>query len=190
VLYSVKPENLHTVLPAYDHAKVIETIGRYDATMQEDAEVLVKIGLACKAKSVLEIGTSLGNTAKLLAHYFGDVYTLDNALEEFGGHGERTGEVCRDIENVTQIIGNSLTPESYSSIEQPVDMVFVDDGHDYHHVVTNTFTAMQLIAPDGVLVHHDTYWESVMLGLKHLATVFDVWLVEDTYLAVVKSTIG
>ena len=186
MLLSVKAADLGSVLENYEADQKIDTIGQYDATMQEDAEVLVRIGLACKAERILEIGTSLGNTAKLLAHYFDQVYTLDNAMEEFGGHGEKTGAVCRDIDNVTQIIGNSLIPESYSVIDEPVDLVFVDDGHDYHHVVTNTFTAMQLTAPGGVLVHHDTYWESVMLGLKHLATVFDVWIVEDTYLAIVR----
>lgn len=186
MLYSAKEDELHNIIDGYSPSLVIDTIGEYDATMQNDAEVLVRIGIAQNAKKILEIGTSLGNTAKLLAHYFDVIYTLDNALDEFGGHGEMTGVVCRDINNVMQIIGDSLLPASYEAIDGLVDLVFVDDGHDYHHVVTNTFIAMQKIAPGGILVHHDTYWDSVMQGLTDLATVFDVWIVKDTYLAIVR----
>jgi predicted O-methyltransferase YrrM len=183
MLYSVKREKLHEIIDGYDNDAPIDTIGKYDATMQTDAEVLVRLGLAYKVKNILEIGTSLGNTAKLLAHYFEYIYTLDNAKDEFGGHGDRTGEVARGIDNVKQLIGDCLYPEAYNDIDVPIDMVFVDDGHDYHHVVTNTFIVLEMLNERGIIVYHDTYWESVMAALEDLAKVFDVWVIEGTYLA-------
>lgn len=152
-------------LPNYPLHKEIITMGKYTSSIQEDVDLLIKLGLAISAHNVLEIGTWNAETTKILAHYFDCVYTIDIAPK-----------VRLDIPNVTHLIGNSLAFDTYNEIVKPLQLAFIDGGHEYKHVITDTFHALRLMDTNGIIAFHDVAsWTDVRAALLDLSKVLDIY---------------
>lgn len=93
--------------------------------------------------AAFEFGTWRGWTTDLLAGYAQHVYTLSL-------HGP--AYCCRP--KVTCLFGDSLTFD-FSPYKGQMDLVFVDGGHDWKTVASDSMAAEALRKPDGVIIWHD-----------------------------------
>ncbi|MDQ4039104.1 MAG: class I SAM-dependent methyltransferase [Actinomycetota bacterium] len=130
-------------------------------------------------RSAFEIGTFNGGTTRVLAEAVPDdgrVVTMDLPPADFeasqrpvGFVGSEIGAAYRDspaAARITQLLENSLT---FDVVEHAAgyDLVLVDGGHDYVHGVADTRTALQLVAPGGLVVWDDfePYWHGLVRGI-------------------------
>lgn len=126
------------------------------------------------ARTFLEIGTNRGRTSWTVARNNPDlhVYTLDVPLSASSGDvelelgsddhhffrpGEACGEAFRDTpeaQRITQLWGDSATFD-FSPYAGAVDLVYVDGGHSYDYVKSDTENALALLSPGGTIVWDD-----------------------------------
>ena len=125
----------------------------------------------CQPRVIFEIGTYRGRTAlnfALNAPAGCKVYTLDlppEAPKTEGGNIWDQNLVRRaspgidyrgkdGSEKITQLFGNSVTFD-YAPYLGKADLVFVDGGHDYATVLSDTQNALRIVRPGGVIVWDD-----------------------------------
>ena len=104
---------------------------------------------------MLEIGTLDGRTTLNMAANSGDssrVFTLD--LPDQPGSGARfIGKPL--ARKITQLFGDSVTFD-YSSFRNAVDFIFIDAGHSYGNVMSDSLHALGLLRDGhGCIVWHD-----------------------------------
>ncbi len=108
--------------------------------------LIIGVGLIVEPDFIFEIGTFGGQTAKNLArHFIIPVITLD--LDQ-----SRAGDLSEY--GVTQKVGHSIQFD-FSPWYGKCGLVFVDGGHDYDTVKSDTQNALKLLTPDGAIVWHD-----------------------------------
>lgn len=129
--------------------------------------------------NVFEIGTFNGATARLIAEALpdeGKVVTLDLPPRDFDAtqspQGFGGGDVGRAYADspaagkITQLLADSLTfdPAPYAG---GFDLVLVDGGHEYSHGLADSRTALQLLAPGGLILWDDfaPYWHGLVRGI-------------------------
>jgi predicted O-methyltransferase YrrM len=130
-----------------------------------DGEV---IGCACRnagRSRILEIGTSLGETTKLMARNapMATIHTVNIPPEEISTGGtltthapsrEEIGSSYRQagFKNVEQIFANTATWEPGM---KSIDVAFIDGCHDYRYVINDTKKVLRLCRPGSVILWHD-----------------------------------
>lgn len=129
--------------------------------------------------SVFEIGTFNGGTTRVLAEALpedGRVVTMDLPPAAFDAtqspadfSGAQVGAEYRNSPaagRITQILADSLTFD-VGDHASTYDLVLVDGGHEYVHGVADTRTALQLVAPGGLVVWDDfePYWHGLVRGI-------------------------
>jgi predicted O-methyltransferase YrrM len=130
------------------------------------------LGAICqlrKPRRIFEIGTFDGATTMILATSAPDaeILTLDlppaaanaatDATEAANAAAGLVGVRFRDTpqaERITQLFGDSRQFD-FSPWYGTVDLVLVDAGHDYEFVVSDTRSALRLLAPGGVIIWDD-----------------------------------
>lgn len=142
----------------------------------EDHQGMLVAALArgLNARSFFEIGTNRGRTAWTVARNNPEahVYTLDVPLElsssevalDMGTddhHFFRPGAACGEAfagtpeaERITQLWGDSATFD-YAPYAGRIDMVYVDGGHSYEYVRSDTVNALAMLSPTGTIVWDD-----------------------------------
>ncbi|MCX6896561.1 MAG: class I SAM-dependent methyltransferase [Verrucomicrobia bacterium] len=152
-----------------------------------DVVVLLKCALGFRSRRILEIGSYLGHTARMLAENT-DAETRITTLDEFPGHGAayRGTPVAQKID---RRIGK-VSLEHFQPDEK-YDLIFVDADHRFESVVNDTRVAMSLLAENGVLVWHDYQQENHFHGLNGVPEALKIFSrsipiisLEGTYLAV------
>ena len=126
------------------------------------------------AHTFFEIGTNRGRTSWTVARNNPaiQVYTLDVPLcatsadvaLELGSDdhryfrpGEACGEAFRDTpeaERITQLWGDSATFD-FSPYAGAIDLIYIDGGHTYEYVKSDTENALELLSPTGTIVWDD-----------------------------------
>jgi predicted O-methyltransferase YrrM len=126
------------------------------------------------AGTFFEIGTNRGRTSWTVARNNPaiQVYTLDMPLDatstdakltmgsddhRFFRPGEATGEAFRDTpeaERITQLWGDSATFD-FSPHAGAIDLVYIDGGHTYEYVRSDTRNALEILSPSGTIVWDD-----------------------------------
>ena len=158
------------------------------------------------ARRVFEIGTFLGSNTLNMALNLpddGKVFTLDldahhaKGLEQLPEDAPLTklhlqSESQLDFANTTvarkinMLIGNSTTFD-FSPWKRSIDFSFIDGGHDYATVKSDTENAMEMAAiekPSCIMWHDYHNWEYPALTcyLDDLAKEREIFHVEDTTL--------
>jgi hypothetical protein len=174
-------------------------------------EELCKICLIVKwlqPKRILEIGTYNGMTTlqmALNAPADCTTYTLDLSSEQASKlELSRMDELIatqfkkrfqtttgsyfanRNALNIVQLWGDSGTFD-YSSIETPIDLIFIDAAHDYENKRKDSDTAFRILSPRGVILWHnysDVLCPDVTKCLGELAQQKKLWHLRNTSLAV------
>jgi predicted O-methyltransferase YrrM len=158
---------------------------------------LCRIARHADPKTIFEFGTFLGGTTlQLAANTDAEIFTLDLAPRghpdhvetEYWGQPDEPGLWFRDSpysSRIHQLYGNSQTYD-FSEYIGKVDFVFVDAAHKYDPVLKDTQTALELVAPGGLVVWHDYSFkaEGVRRVLEELATTRPLRHIGGTSLAV------
>ena len=167
--------DLEEFLPGSTGAPVqLERAGyEFGDTTVQDITILVLAAQAIDAKRVFEIGTFRGRTSMNLARNLSDdaqIYTLDLSDEEARAMG-LTGRLLEgsdmtDVINpeapscvlddtsldpslrqkITLLRGNSMTFD-FSPYRKSIDFVFIDGGHTYEAVDSDTRNALAMVRP-------------------------------------------
>jgi len=145
------------------HASAIHTF-----TKQDELETLLNLALALpNGARVLEIGSYLGAAScHLAAGLFdrkGTIYCVDTWNNETMPDGTRDTftEFSRNVAPVANMIRMIRKPSAElasDELETPLDLIFLDGDHSYEAARTDFGIASPLLAEDGVLALHDTWF--------------------------------
>jgi hypothetical protein len=110
-------------------------------------EIIILCTLAKYSKNIFEIGTLYGFTSCNMSYFNkGIVYTLD-CLD--------WGKV-RKNNNVINFIADSMD-FNFKRFHNSIDMFYIDGGHSYDVVKSDTVNAWDCIRQNGFLIWHDIY---------------------------------
>lgn len=87
---------------------------------------------------------------------------------------------------IVQLLGDSATFD-YSVIDGPLDIVFIDAGHDYENVRADSENAFRLLSPNGVIFwhnYHEVFCSGVTQYLSELAPSKKLFHLRNTCLAI------
>ena len=165
---------------------------------------------AAEPRTVFEIGTFDGFSTYHLAKNSGKdtrIYTLNLPVEEGAAesfspyslieyrgdsstHAELRdrglGSIYKATEaayKVTQLFGDSLTYD-YTPFLGQVDLIFIDGGHSYRHVTSDTDNALRMVSDRGIIVWHDfnTQHRDIHRFLRRLGRRKKLYHIIDTRL--------
>lgn len=163
--------------------------------------LLISAARAVGAKSIFEFGTCRGATSLNLAmNTDAQIYTLD--LDQQIEHIYPTDKACAEVHlanlnsldfigtewdsRVTVLNGNSREFD-FSPYRSQMDMCFIDGGHDYHTVASDTESAFRMVAGKkrSCIAWHD-YRHPDNSGNTYLidsvARERTIWHIEETVL--------
>jgi predicted O-methyltransferase YrrM len=204
-------------LPTHDAADVFPGIDRVEIAHQplvgRSANLKPhELALLCaavrwsKSRALFEFGTFDGRTAWHLARNAGPgakVWTLDLPMDHPArfapGHDRRVGRVngipvgekfaeTPESGRITQLYCDSLEFDPMP-FEGTIDFCFIDGGHGYEHVHSDTANALRMIKPGGLIFWHDysRWWPGVQRCLDECAATLPVFRVEGTALAALQT---
>lgn len=134
--------------------------------------VLAAIVRTVAPRTVVEFGTGRGSGTFVLAANSPDdasIYTLDLSNDT---RGDYTRKILRDNDDVglayrptpgakkiTQLLVPPGKPmhDSLTGLRKKVDFIYVDGDHGYQGVRDDTLAAVELAAPEAILLWHDFY---------------------------------
>ena len=100
-----------------------------------------------KNMKVLEVGSSLGHSTKVLSNLFGKVIAIDNLSER---HEQSKQLVNRD--NVEYVVMDVYRQQWNFEM---VDLVFIDCVHDYNHVKSDIENSLKFCNKNAIFVFDD-----------------------------------
>jgi predicted O-methyltransferase YrrM len=169
--------DLRDILPGVEAAdiKVFRSYDRKRDLSLDAQEVLAMCAMVShiKAGSIIEVGTSDGNTTlNLVANGAKDarIVTLDLPQDWKGGFEIQVPEMMKNVTDrskvggqyrqsayagqVTQVFGDSAKLD-YDTLSGPFDFAFIDGCHFYDYVKVDTENCVSHMRPGGLVVWHD-----------------------------------
>jgi len=152
---------------------------------------------------ILEIGTFDGNTTlNLAANAPSDAlittvdlppdweghltYNVPGALENFTGRASARAQFRHTAfeTRITQVYGDSAAID-WAALGGPFDLIFIDGGHSYEYVKSDTHNALGCLSVRGLVVWHDYGMiEDVSRAVDEIAGTVRVRAIRGTRLAV------
>lgn len=137
----------------------------------QELTCLLAVMKLIRARKVLEIGTYNGFTTLNLASNLDEqpdafVCTLDFTPEEAAGPIEHLSVACNpsqvgsrfkgesEAKKIRQVFGDS-TKIDWKTLGGPFDLIFIDGGHHFECVKSDTENAFRNLAPGGAIFWHD-----------------------------------
>jgi predicted O-methyltransferase YrrM len=169
--------DLRDIFPGIQAAdiKVFRSYDRKRDLSLDAQEVLAMCAIAShiKATSIIEVGTSDGNTTLNLVANGADkarITTLDLPENWEGGFEIHVPEMMKNVTDrsrvgiqyrestyagqVTQVFGDSAKLD-YAKLPGPFDLAFIDGCHFYDYVKVDTQNCQKSMKPGGVIIWHD-----------------------------------
>lgn len=151
-----------------------------------DVVVLAKCAIGFESARILELGSYLGHTAKLLAENTKPNVKI-TTLDEYADHG--TAYRGTSLENKIDRRIGKVSLEHFNTDEK-YDLIFVDANHHFNPVLNDTEVAFRLLSERGVVVWHD-YQQTNHFGksnqvpeaLKVLSSYVPIISIAGTWLA-------
>jgi len=140
----------------------VSEIGRYALKKQKDAAILFRTAEYLKAKTILEMGTSLGTTSLYLSSVpNSQVFTMEgcpNTLALAEDHFAQFGR-----QNITSILGDfyKTLPELLERIDS-IDLAFVDGNHQKEPTLFYFELLLPKLHNNSLLVFDDIHWSPEM----------------------------
>lgn len=140
-------------IPEFESSRVVITRGPTGpwATPLMDTFILLKAAAGFHPRRVLEIGSYLGVTARLLAENTSEecrIYALDQDQEH--------GQAYRGLpieQKITRLVGRA--GQGVAEPGAPYDMVFIDGDHEREGALQDSLLAWNLLSERGVIFWHD-----------------------------------
>jgi len=194
----VNESEIKDILPSYDQTIQYPDYDR-GLIMRSDIEVMLRLLKSTNSKSLLEIGTWLGKTTKILSLYLDKVYTLDIDRESTdlskitkGQIGELLyhkdiGSSCFDRKNVIQFYGDSASEKVIKMVKngigKHVDSCFIDGNHTYEYCLSDTNNMLSMVKHSGLMMWHDVKEEDGNGVIDVLNSFpFTVYSIKDTWI--------
>lgn len=182
---------LAAVLPGAESLPVTleNYVPRYGQPVPAEIVTVCQIVRFLSPQTIFEIGTFEGETTvHMAANSTARIWTLDLPPTQGrkGCHPDDPGWRIRETsygERCIQLLGDSRTFD-FGEWRGRMDFVFVDAGHDYENVRSDSLRAMELISEQGAIVWHDyaPYELGVVRALDELNE--QLFHIEGTSLAV------
>lgn len=140
-------------IPEFDSSRVVITQSPSGpwATPLVDTFVLLKGAVGFQPRRVLEIGSYLGVTARLLAENTSPECRIF-ALDLDSGHGRAYRGLPAESK-ITRLVGKSSG--EVASPGAPYDMIFIDGDHGRAGALQDSLLAWDLLSERGVIFWHD-----------------------------------
>lgn len=208
-MHHIRPYRIFTVIeaPAAERIVNVKLPQRQDLRLLETFLLVAAIRLV-NASRIFEFGTFLGSTTLNLALNIpsdGQVLTLDLDKQSTNQAKQDPADVpitqahlaakpsldflgSSVSGKVKMLTGNSTTFE-FSPWKRSMDLVFIDGGHDYDTVKSDTENALELVSmskPSCILWHdygNATYGD-LSSYLDNLSTQMEIFHIEDTMLCI------
>ena len=149
------------------------------ATMPIDIALLRALAKRYAVKDYFEIGTWRGESVANLAEVAEHCVTFNlpkNEIVNLTDNQQYADLHCffsKDLKNVTQIFGNSMTFD-FADHYGKYDMVFIDGDHHYDSVKKDTETAFKLLKDNrSIIVWHDYGLDPETIRWDVLAAILD-----------------
>lgn len=171
-----------------------ERVGKvYGWLKPHEAEVLERLALG---KVVMEIGCYMGRSTVAMVPGAYKVICIDSFL--FGKEKHKRDENGRPIPPAvkpdTREVFERNTKRWMGKIElyemntlkavklewEPIDLLFIDGGHDYETVLSDC-GFLKWVIPGGYAIFHDTSWKGVKQVLKEVMTDNPDWEAAENY---------
>jgi len=112
--------------------------------------------------TIIEIGTSYGNTAVLMAMAGRHVITIDNYSRRKIYHtGAKFEGVCKVLKEYNITVLKAKSQEMYDKFSN-IDLLFIDEDHGYKAVKTDIDNWLPRINKGGKMIFHDYgSWQGV-----------------------------
>lgn len=199
----LKRESVEKIFPALKNISIrLENMYEREVDMSLDIyELCILNSLVnyIKAKNILEVGTFDGNTALNLAANIdpkGTVYTIDlpqdktqdipvifdNSIphKQIGIQFKNT-----QYEKIIKQIYSDSTKLNWSTLNTPLDMVFIDGCHYYDVVKKDSENAKKYVRKGGLIVWHDYGMiNDVSKVVDELSDEIEIHIVSGTRLAI------
>lgn len=170
--------------------------GMYDGGVSMSERItLAQLVRFFQPRRIVEVGTFRGETTRLLIENAPEdarVWTIDlpedvrdaktvlHSSDSRLIRARNVGIVYRELglnDRVTQIFGDSQSPETWADVPADVDFAFIDASHSYEAVKADTENLLPRLKPDAVIAWHDYSAEdSAERGVgRYLRQMMDEW---------------
>src|SRR5262249_52838255 len=179
-----------TQLPALDIDTLFPGISEIPVTVSQlprgswstplvDQIMLTKIVKATHARSILEVGSFRGYTARVLAENLGEgglIHCVDKASDHGQAYQdtEAASRIRRHVGGLEEVVDTSLQGLEF-------DLIFLDADHSFAAVKRDTAMLLPRLAAKGLFVWHDysdwgwmTEWNRVPEALGELASTLPI----------------
>jgi predicted O-methyltransferase YrrM len=181
ILRCIEEAPLEQVFPGISHTRTIiqsavPAKGSFGNMPSAELIVIATICSYLKPKTIFEFGTYNGLTTLHLALNSPPetrVFTIDLSADDpirktmtddsFYTVEITVGEQFHnqlEASKITQIFGDT-TKYDHQALRGKVDMIFIDAGHTYDLVKSDTQKALDMLAPGGVILWHDYFYTQV-----------------------------
>jgi predicted O-methyltransferase YrrM len=157
---------------------------------------LCRLARSRAPRAVFEVGTYLGMTTRqLAANTEATIYTLDlppkghpdHVETAYWGQPEQPGASFQgtpEADRIVQLYGDSQTYD-FSAHAGTMDFVFVDATHEYDEVKRDSRSALEVLAPGGLILWHDyqPHFSGLVRALEELNTEVPIMHLGGTSLA-------
>ena len=141
----------------------IKDIAKHSAVTEKFGELLFRLVVKFRPKTIIEIGTSIGLGTLYLAmpDSRSKVYTIEGCPETARIATENFQ--ISDVKNITQVIGNfdKKLDEVLQETNQ-LDFVYFDGNHTKEATLKYFYTCLPLINNNSVFVFDDIHWSKGM----------------------------
>jgi hypothetical protein len=140
-------------IPEFESSRVVITHSPSGpwATPLMDTFVLLKGAVGFQPRRVLEIGSYLGVTARLLAENTPPECRI-YALDQDPGHGQAYRGLPIE-RKITRLVGRAT--QTLAASGAPYDLVFIDGDHGREGALQDSLLAWNLLSDRGVIFWHD-----------------------------------
>jgi len=92
-----------------------------------------------KKVSAIEFGTNKGQTTRVMSYLFNKVYTINSELWRH----DFAKQLNKDRTNIDYLVFDLYSTNQLHINDDEIEVVFIDAGHDYHHVISDIGRAIQ-----------------------------------------------
>ena len=162
---------INDVMLEFTQPKEVFTGGIH--TPPECRLLMYALAKAARANMIVETGYDAGYTTMALAETGAEVWAVDN-LSEYAIADVFARPLLAPYPKVTLHLSDALV--FIKGLEdESVDLIFVDDNHDYDHVEKEAIEVKRILRPGGIALFHDVL-EYEKIG-KVIFEVFSEWQV-------------